>query len=80
MGHRGEWRMSYSEILESLKAESDTSGIILKNKKAENRIKAEKAIEKSAIKPLNVFIGLVIIWVLLGGAYIILKRKKGRNS
>ena len=76
MGHRGEWILPYSEILESLKAENDTSGIMLKKEIAENKIKAEKAIKKSAVKPINVFIGLVIIWILLGGTYIILKRRK----
>ena len=76
MGHRGEWELPYTEISESLKAENDTSGIMLKQERTENKIKAEKAIENSTIKPFSIFIGLLTIWILFGGVYIFLRRKK----
>jgi nickel transport protein len=76
MGHKAEWDIRYDELRLSLKAHNDKSEKLTQKQVIDNKIKKAAIVNASKISFFQVALGLIIIWVVFGSAYIALKKFK----
>ena len=76
MGHKAEWDIKYDELKLSVKAYNDKSGKLNQQQVIDNKVKKTATINGSKISFFQVILGLIIIWVVSGSAYIVLKKIK----